>query len=87
MDLGKVRIEYTENGNTIQVYNSPNVCSLVINGKVADQYSSLVASRFSLKGEIDSAGQKLAVEAKMGFFYMRLFCNGGLVAKKFMAFG
>ncbi|MBE5746014.1 MAG: hypothetical protein E7359_01865 [Clostridiales bacterium] len=87
MDLGKLKIQYTENENIIQIFNSPNVCSLVINGKVVDQYSGLIATRFCLKGEINTSDKKIIVEAKMGFFNMRLFCNGCLVAKKFMGLG
>lgn len=87
MKLGKLRIEYKENGNVVQIFNSPKVCSLVINGKVADQYTGLVAERFCLKGEIDSDCGKITVEAKLGFVNMRLYYNGHLVAKKFMGFG
>ena len=88
MDLGKIRIEYKENDNVVQIYNSPQACSLVINGKVVDQYLGLVAKRFCLKGEIDSSNEpQITVEAKMGFFNMRLYYNGRLVAKKFMGLG
>ncbi|GEM_PF-2655394 len=87
MDLGNVRIEYKEGGNLVQIFNSLNACSLVINGQVVDQYLGLVATRFCLKGEIDSFDGKIIVEAKMGFLNMRLFYNGVLVAKKFMGIG
>ncbi len=46
MDLGKIRIEYKENDNVVQIYNFPRACSLVINGKVVDQYLGLVAHAF-----------------------------------------
>ena len=87
MDLGKIRIEYKENDNIIQIYNSPQVCSLVINNKVVDQYLGLVATRFCLKGEINTNNELITVEAIMGYFNMRLYYNGRLVAKKFMALG
>jgi len=87
MDLGKIRIEYKENDNVVQIYNSPQACSLVINGKVVDQYLGLVATRFCLKGEIDSNNEPITVEAKMGYLNMRLYYNGRLVAKKFMGLG
>ena len=88
MDLGSIRIEYKENDNIIQIYNSPEACSLVINGKVTDQYLGLVATRFCLKGEIYSNdGQPITIEAKMGYLNMRLYYNGRLVAKKFMGLG
>ena len=88
MDLGKIRIEYKENDNVVQIYNSPQACSLVINGKVVDQYLGLVATRFCLKGEIDFSNEpQITVEAKMGFLNMRLYYNGRLVAKKFMGLG
>ena len=87
MNLGRIRIEYKENDNIIQIYNSPQACSLVINNKVVDQYLGLVATRFCLKGEINTNNELITVEAKMGFFNMRLYYNGRLVAKKFMGLG
>lgn len=87
MDLGKIRIEYQENDNVVQIYNSTQACSLVINGKVVDQYLGLVATRFCLKGEINSNNELITVEAKMGYINMRLYYNGRLVAKKFMGLG
>ena len=87
MDLGKIRIEYKENDNVVQIFNSPQACSLVINGKVVDQYLGLVATRFCLKGEINTNNEMITVEAKMGYFNMRLYYNGRLVAKKFMGLG
>ena len=87
MPLGKIRIEYKENDNIIQIYNSPQVCSLVINNKVVAQYVGLVATRFCLKGEINTKDELITVEAKMGYFNMRLYYNGRLVAKKFMGLG
>ena len=79
-DLGKIRIEYKKDNNVIRIYNSPFVCSLVINGKVVDQYIGAVAKPFILHGTI-------YVAAKMGWFYMKLIYNGEIVAKKFLAFG
>lgn len=87
MAPGKLRIEYKNDGNVVQVYNAPAVCSLVINGKIADQYLGEVATRFILKGTIEKDGNTIQVEAKMGPFNMRLFFGGVCVAKKFMAFG
>ena len=87
MNLGRIRIEYKENDNIIQIYNSPQACSLVINNKVVDQYLGLVATRFCLKGEINTNNELITVEAKMGYFNMRLYYNGRLVAKKFMGLG
>ena len=87
MDLGKIRIEYQEYDNVVQIYNSTQACSLVINGKVVDQYLGLVATRFCLKGEINSNNELITVEAKMGYINMRLYYNGRLVAKKFMGLG
>ena len=86
-DLGTIRIEYEANGNIIRVYNSPNVCSLVINGEIVDQYFGLVAGRFILKGEIDLNDTKIPIEAKMGHLNMRLYYNGEVVSKEFMGLG
>lgn len=87
MEFGKLRIEYTQGDNIIQIYNSPEVCSLVINNEVVDAYKGLVATRFILKGEIKKEDRTIIVEAKMGFFNMQLYYDGVLVAKKFMGFG
>ena len=53
MELGRLRIEYTQNNDLIQIFNSPTVCSLVINNKVVDEYRGVIASRFTLKGMIE----------------------------------
>lgn len=87
MELGRLRIEYRQDDNIIQIYNSAKVCSLVINNEVVDQYRGAVASRFILNGTIEIDDKVVQIQAKMGAFYMRLFYNGVLVAKKFMAFG
>lgn len=85
--LGQVRIEYKINGNTIRIYNSYDTCSLIINGKIVDQYFGVVATRFTLKGHLFYEGEKIPVEARMGFLNMRLYYNGLVVAKKFMGLG
>ena len=87
MKLGKLRIEYRQDDNVIQIYNSVSVCSLVINNNVVDEYKGAVAPRFTLKGTIEKEDKVINIEAKMGFFYMRLYYDGILVAKKFMALG
>jgi hypothetical protein len=85
----KIRIEYAVKGNVIRIYDSIHVCSLVINDQIFDQHYGVYGSNFCLKGTIGTmkaGGRPIRVEAKMGFFHMRLYCNGQLVAKKFMAF-
>ena len=88
--LGIIRIEYVIKGNVIRVYRSRHVCSLVINGQIFDQYHGVYGANYSLKGIIGmmkTGGKTIRVEAKMGFCHMYLYCNGQLVAKKFLAFG
>lgn len=88
--LGKIRIEYIVKGNVIRVYHSRHTCSLVINGHIFDQHYGVYSSNFCLKGIIgmmNTGGQTVKVEARMGIVHMRLYCNGQQVAKKFMAFG
>ena len=88
--LGKVRMEYVVKGNTIRIYHSGHVCSLVINGHIFDQHHGVFGSHFCLKGIIGmmkTGGKTIRVEAKMGFCHMYLYFNDELVAKKFMAFG
>lgn len=85
--LGKIKIEYEINGNIVRVYNSVHMCSLVINDKIVDQYEGIYGGNFRLKGRLASGGKTVRIEAWMGFAFMRLYCNGELVAKRFMAFG
>lgn len=88
--LGRMRIEYTIKGNVIRVYHSINVCSLVINDQIFDQHRGVYGYYFCLKGRIGmmkAGGKTICVEAKMGLLHMRLYYDGKLVAKKFMAFG
>ncbi len=85
--LGKIRIEYIADGNVIRVYNSINVCSLVINDKIIQQYWGAVSTTFCLKGEIEVEGRKISVEARMGLANMRLYYDGKHVKTKFMGFG
>ena len=88
--LGIIRIEYVLKGNVIRIYHSRHICSLVINDQIFDQHHGVYGSNFCLKGIIGmmrAGGKTIHVEAKMGFCHMYLYCNGQLVAKKFMAFG
>lgn len=87
ISLGKIKIEYISDGNVIRLYNSFDVCSLVINNQVVDQYFGAVATRFCLQGEVEKDGKKILVEAKMGFVNMRLYYDGKLVKKIFMGLG
>lgn len=88
--LGRLRMEYVVKGNVIRIYHSVHVCSLVINDQIFDQHHGIYGSYFCLNGIIGmmkAGGKTIRVEAKMGACHMRLYCNGQLVAKKFMAFG
>ena len=82
-NLGKVKLECKIDGNVIRVYNSVDMCSLVINGKVADRYYGLIGSNFVLSGKVKMDGKRIPVTAKMGNVNMRLYYDGNLVAKKF----
>lgn len=85
--LGRLVIEHKTFGNQIRIYNSPSVCSLMINGKVVDQYNGMVAGKFSLAGRIVHNDRKITVEARMGHLFMCLYVDGQRVGKKFMGFG
>lgn len=87
MNLGRLRINYTRDDDVIQIYNSAEVCSLVINNKIADRYTGVIATRFTLQGTIERGDKLVRIVAKMGFFYMRPYYDGALVCKKFMGFG
>ena len=86
-DIGKIKIEYINNGNVIRVYNSPEVCSLVINGKVIDEYRGLVAKKFVLHGHLNIEGKEVSVRLEMNGFFLYLYYDNIKVGKKFIAFG
>ncbi len=85
--LGKIKIEYQAGENVIRVFKSPSRCSLVINDRLVHQYVGYWGDRFSLTGRLNVNGKNIRVEARMGYFNMRLYYDGQLVAKKFMGFG
>ena len=85
--IGKKKIEYTVDGNTICVYSSIRVCHLVINDKVVDQRWGVFATNFLLQGKINIDGKKVAVEARKGYVNIRLYYDGNLVATKFVGLG
>jgi hypothetical protein len=84
---GKVRIEYRNGDNTVQLYNSFDACSLVINGVIVDQYLGAVATRFNLKGTIIEEDKTIQVEARMGLLFMCIYYDNVRVARKFMGLG
>ena len=86
-ELGRLRMKYEQDGNVVEVYNSPKVCSLVVNGKVMDEYRGMVAGRFVLRGQIEHNGEFIPVSAEMGYLYMRLYYAHQCVGKKFMGLG
>ena len=85
--LGKIKIEYIEEGNVIRIHNSFDACSLVINDKVVDRHYGIVSDKFELKGKINVGDKKIPVKAVMSSFNIRLYYNGKMVGKKFMGFG
>ncbi|MBO5715979.1 MAG: hypothetical protein J6S23_06260 [Clostridia bacterium] len=85
--LGKIKIEYVEDGNVIRVYSSFDACSLVINDKVVARRYGIVSDKFELKGKIKVGDKKIPVKAVMSSFNIRLYYDGKMVAKKFMGFG
>lgn len=88
LKLGKVKIEHQEYSDVIQVYNSLNLCSLVINGKVYDQFIGVMATKFVLKAKVENCfRQMMDVKAVMDGINLKLYINGKKVAKQFIAFG
>ena len=85
--VGKVRMQYVVDGNVIQVCKYIGMCSLVVNGKVVDRHTGIGEHKYLLFDKWTVDGKKYLVEAQMGYVNMRLYCNGKLVAKKFMGFG
>lgn len=84
---GELKIEHIAFGNVIQVFNAPEVCSLVINGHVADQFWGVIGGNFALQGTVQVEDRQVMVQAKMDLVNMRLYFDGELVATKFMALG
>ena len=82
--LGKIKVEYVLYENVIRIYNSASVCSLVVNDEIVDQYLGIMPTKFCLKANLNINGKDIPVEAKMGIVNIRLYCDGKLVAKKFM---
>ena len=89
MGLGRLRIDVIYEGNKIQIFNSLKVCSLVINDRVADTFIGLYAGEFQLRGKIQTNDGEKEILAEMSLFtaVMHVFCDGTLVAKKWMPFG
>lgn len=84
---GNIKVAYTLNGDIIRVYKSPKGYSLVINEKIVDRCFDDSATNFSLYGKVRFYGNDIPVEAVIGRFNVRLYCDGKLVSKKFKLFG
>ena len=84
---GRLKLQYNYKGHLIQIYNSTTVCSLVIDGKVVDEYLGVVGYEFTLFGEVDVMYEKVLIEAKMGYLFIRLYINEVEVKKAFMGLG
>ncbi|MDR1940441.1 MAG: hypothetical protein LBQ40_06610 [Clostridiales bacterium] len=85
--LGRKKIEVSIDGNLIQVFNSPTRLSLLVNGKTVEFFDGMVAPRFLLTTKIKTKEGTKTVSLAMGGFFLRLYCDNVLLAKKFAAFG
>ena len=86
-ERGRLKLKYKYKGHLIEIYNSTTVCSLVIDGKVVDEYLGVVGYEFILFGEVDVMYEKVLIEAKMGYLFIRLYINDKEVKKAFMGLG
>ena len=86
-ERGRLKLKYKYKGHLIEIYNSTTVCSLVIDGKVVDEYLGVVGYEFILFGEVDVMYEKVLIEAKMGYLFIRLYINDQEVKKAFMGLG
>lgn len=86
-ELGRLKMHYERDGNVVEVYNAPKVCSLVINGKIVDEYRGLVGWKFVLRGAIEQDGEFIPVLAEMKYVSMKLYYAHKCVGKKFMGLG
>lgn len=86
-ERGRLKLKYKYKGHLIEIYNSTTVCSLVIDGKVVDEYLGVVGYEFTLFGEVDVMYEKVLIEAKMGYLFIRLYINEVEVKKAFMGLG
>jgi len=87
--LGKLKIVYQVNENQIRVYSAVNSCTLIVNGKIKYVYrknrGNSVSKRYTttvLDGE-----KSIDVKFVVGNIFAKLYYEGNLVAKKFIAFG
>lgn len=86
-ERGRLKLKYKYKGHLIEIYNSTTVCSLVIDGRVVDEYLGVVGYEFTLFGEVDVMYEKVLIEAKMGYLLIRLYINEVEVKKAFMGLG
>ena len=88
MDFGRLRIDVWYLGNHIQVFNSLKICLLVINGKVVDAFTELVAFTFQMHGQIQTPSGEKTILVKFGISaMMRVYCDGVQIAKRWLPLG
>ena len=85
--IGTLRLEHIADGHRIQIFNSPSVCSLIIDGELADKYVGFVASTFILKGSVVVNEKEIEIKVKMGAFNLKLYYDNKLVGKVFLGLG
>jgi hypothetical protein len=85
--IDKAGIKQSIGGNLIQVFNAPTRLSLLVNGETVEFFDGMVAPRFALTTEIKTKEGTRTVSLTMGYFFLRLYCDNVLLAKKFSGFG
>lgn len=82
--LGPMHLNYTADGNEIEVYGSRLLCTLKINDDIADQRLDSFRGNFVLTGEAEKDGRAVPVEARFGRANILLYYDGRLSARKLL---
>ena len=87
--LGKLKIVYQVNENQIRVYSAVNSCTLIVNGKIKYIYRNIRGNSMSKKYTTTVLDGEKSIDVKfvVGNIFAKLYYDGNLVAKKFIAFG
>lgn len=85
VDLGNLKIEHQIDGHIICVYNSTTACSLVIDGKIIDQYCGAILN-CRLIGRLKINKCTFRIIVKIDRANLQLYCNENLLNTTFIGF-
>ena len=85
VDLGNLKIEHQIDGHIICVYKSATACSLVIDGKIIDQYCGAILN-CRLIGRLKINKCTFRIIVKIDRANLQLYCNENLLNTTFIGF-